>query len=118
MTVTVHHMPLAWDVMMTDPHREDCPGLCGQTPAAATGARITCGRTGGAKMATSRAIPLGMPPWSNPRGNHSASMKYFGPVEGLTNTQLLNLKFQLRAMTRERICVCQRRLQWLNFLRF
>jgi hypothetical protein len=97
---------------------EDCPGLWGQTAGTTAEAGIACEGIGMAKMAISRVMPLGMPPWSNPRSNHSASMKYFGHVEGLTNTQLLNLKFQLRAMTGERMCVCQKPSQWLNFLRF
>ena len=32
MIVTVHHMPLAWDFTMTDPHREDWLRWQGQTP--------------------------------------------------------------------------------------
>jgi hypothetical protein len=78
MIVTVHHMPLAWDFMMTDPRRgdwprlqgqtpgkqhllrwdsvgtqlggEDCPGFWGQTSGTTAGAKITCGGTGVAKI--------------------------------------------------------------------
>jgi hypothetical protein len=78
MIVTVHHMPLVWDVTMTDPHHEDwlrlqghtpgkhhllrwdsagtqlrgedCPALWGQTARTPAGARITCGGTGAAKI--------------------------------------------------------------------
>jgi hypothetical protein len=32
MIVTIHPMPLAWDVTMTDPHREDWLPLQGQPP--------------------------------------------------------------------------------------
>jgi hypothetical protein len=32
MIVTTHHIPLAWDFTMTDPHREDWLQWQGQTP--------------------------------------------------------------------------------------
>ena len=79
MIATIHHMPIAWAVTMTDPHSEDwlrlqgqipgehhllrwdsmgtqvggedCPGLWGQISATKAKAGITCGGIGMAKIA-------------------------------------------------------------------